>query len=781
MERDEKKTTTGWKSVQDNLADESGVAVVLVAGEESAEICISNNNSICGILYNSAEFAPRCAEYCGRAFRTAHEAGKPARVKCHADLNFLTVPIETKDKKFAAIVGRVFLKSEDYRKATERAAAGDWQRFPAEEFFDNALFSGSIAELEKVAERIENLSEAEREQLNAEFGARNETKSAATATAAAGDLTPEENNLQTKTAKYASENEPEAPAQNSVEAENQPPPARAGENGSENSIGNEAERKKQTEPESEISSLKSEAGSRTPNFAPETEPRNIQSAAESEDRFAGGIKDPEEAASWRSFFGSLLDLEYKNACLSLLDFLARRYGAANLAWLERRQNHLEAILATGKFQGQTIQIRMSAEDERLLEVLQKETALELRERKTTENGGTDGIWLFPVAVGGKIRGGLLVGGELSTGAEEKRNITRFIRRIAPQIEILRLREELRRQSLLSGAVQKFNESLQTVETEDFWTHLAQFCAELMRAERGSLLFFDEETQKFTVKAATGNRAGFIRAETETLGRKVARNVFRSGKPLVVPDIKETPIPPAPAEWKYKTDSFISYPITIGGQKIGVLNVTDKSTGDRYDDFDLELLNSITPQLAIALDHAALKRKAGEYEQLSVTDALTGLYNRRYLEARLAEEINRSKRHGFPMSFMMIDVDEFKPYNDRFGHTEGDKALQIVAQCLKATLRGADVAARYGGEEFSILLPQTTLKEASLIAERVRQKVEESEFPNRKVTVSIGVSSCSPECTPHSLTTQADKALYRAKASGRNNVQIYEESKAETGM
>ncbi|MDQ3798739.1 MAG: diguanylate cyclase [Acidobacteriota bacterium] len=769
MERDEKKIS-GWKSVQDNLADESGLAIVLVEGEESAEICISNNNSICGILYNSAEFAPRCAEYCGRAFRTAHEAGKPAHVKCHADLNFLTVPIETKDKKFAAIVGRVFLKSEDYRKATERAAVGDWRQFPAEEFFENVMLSGSIAELEKVAGRIENLSEAEREQLNAEFGTQGESA--------------------------AEENEPQIDADESGLESN--------ENG--------AEDKEQIESEAEISDLKSESENRTADSASETKRRDLQSESEisniksrneeqnfktesvnevfrlraedrrpkTRDRFAGEIRDPEEAASWRSFFGSLLDLEYKNACLSLLDFLARRFGAANLAWLERRQNHLEAILATGNFQGQTIQIRMSADDERLLEVLQRETALELRERKTTENDAA-GIWLFPVAVGGKIRGGLIVGGGLPNGGEDKRNITRFIRRIAPQIEILRLREELRRQSLLSGAVQRFNESLQMVETEDIWTHLAQFCSELMRAERGSLLFFDEDTQKFTVKAATGNRAGFIRAETETLGVKVARNVFRSGEPLVVPDIRETTIPPAPAEWKYKTDSFISYPITIGGQKIGVLNVTDKATGDVYDDFDLELLNSITPQLAVALDHAALRRKAGEYEQLSVTDALTGLYNRRYLEARLTEEINRSKRHGFPMSFMMIDVDEFKPYNDRFGHTEGDKALQIVAQCLKATLRGADVAARYGGEEFSILLPQTTLKEASLIAERVRQKVEESEFPNRKVTVSIGVSSCSPECTPEALKSQADRALYKAKASGRNNVQIYEESKAETGM
>lgn len=89
-----------------------------------------------------------------------------------------------------------------------------------------------------------------------------------------------------------------------------------------------------------------------------------------------------------------------------------------------------------------------------------------------------------------------------------------------------------------------------------------------------------------------------------------------------------------------------------------------------------------PQLAILIDRANLKSKAGEFEQLSVTDALTGLLNRRYLEERLTEEIKRSNRHDFPLSFMMIDVDEFKSYNDSFGHTEGDKALQTVGGCLK---------------------------------------------------------------------------------------------------
>ncbi|MEP7036791.1 MAG: GGDEF domain-containing protein, partial [Acidobacteriota bacterium] len=173
---------------------------------------------------------------------------------------------------------------------------------------------------------------------------------------------------------------------------------------------------------------------------------------------------------------------------------------------------------------------------------------------------------------------------------------------------------------------------------------------------------------------------------------------------------------------------------------------------------------------------ALKHKAGEFEQLSVTDALTGLLNRRYLEERLAEEIKRSNREGFPMSFLMIDVDDFKSYNDKFSHPEGDKALKLVAKLFKDTLRGADVVARYGGEEFSILLPQTTLEEAKTIAERIRKNVEKTKFDMRRVTVSIGIASCSKIiCNAQEIISAADKALYRAKSLGRNNVQIFEDS------
>jgi diguanylate cyclase (GGDEF)-like protein len=267
-----------------------------------------------------------------------------------------------------------------------------------------------------------------------------------------------------------------------------------------------------------------------------------------------------------------------------------------------------------------------------------------------------------------------------------------------------------------------------------------------------------------------------------LGDAVSGAVMREGRPLVVQDINAASAAghhPAPSERSYKTGSFISYPIIVGGRRVGVLNITDKAGGGVYDEVDLGLLDMIAPQMALALDRAEWHQKATQFQLLSITDPLTGLLNRRYLEERLSEELERSKRHRFAMSFLMIDIDDFKNYNDRNGHQAGDLALEMTAQCLKSALRSTDVAARYGGEEFSILLPQTNISEALVIADRIRRRVERTHYPHGKaqplgaVTVSIGISSFGPNLdTPASIIHAADRALYLAKNRGKNCIDSF---------
>ena len=294
-----------------------------------------------------------------------------------------------------------------------------------------------------------------------------------------------------------------------------------------------------------------------------------------------------------------------------------------------------------------------------------------------------------------------------------------------------------------------------------------------------MLLLNEQSNHLILKAASGLATDLSLVGPIGVGEGVSGEVITSGKALIVTDVRSSGRKPAPAERSYKTDSFISYPITIGGRKVGVLNVTDKSSGQPFNEIDLTLLDMIGPQMAVALERAEWQERATEFQLMSITDALTSLPNRRYLEERLAEELNRSKRYDYPMSFLMIDIDDFKAYNDKNGHQAGDLALQITAHCLKAALRAADVASRYGGEEFCILLPQTALAEAGVIADRIRHRVNTTHYPHGKsqplgrVTISVGVSTFSPIIsTSETIIAAADRALYHAKSLGKDRVEFY---------
>jgi diguanylate cyclase (GGDEF)-like protein len=342
------------------------------------------------------------------------------------------------------------------------------------------------------------------------------------------------------------------------------------------------------------------------------------------------------------------------------------------------------------------------------------------------------------------------------------------------IEMYRLRQELSQSSTLTSALKKFNENVQLLDSKKFWLSLVQIFAELMKAEQILLLIFDEQSNSLVIKAAIGLSKLSIKNKKDILGESTARQVLRNGNPILIPNVEEISVKPPFPSWKFKSRSFISYPIQVGGRVIGVLNLAGKIDGESYDEIDLGLLDILIPQWAVLIEYAELKQKARGLELLSITDPLTGLLNRRYLDERIAEEIKRSKRHNFPLSLMMIDVDDFKSYNDRFSHPEGDKALQIIAHCLKETVRDEDVAVRYGGEEFSILLPHTTAAEAQIIAERLRSCVASSDFPYRQITISIGVASFSPSvCTAERIIRAADDALYKAKDDGRNKVHIFD--------
>jgi diguanylate cyclase (GGDEF)-like protein len=171
--------------------------------------------------------------------------------------------------------------------------------------------------------------------------------------------------------------------------------------------------------------------------------------------------------------------------------------------------------------------------------------------------------------------------------------------------------------------------------------------------------------------------------------------------------------------------------------------------------------------------------------LAVYDGLTGLYIRRYFDLRLAEEENRIKRYGGKLAILMMDIDFFKGVNDRYGHQQGDDVLRDIAEIIKLSIRQAlDSACRYGGEEFVVIIPDTDLAGALILAERIRESVESHvmEGPEGKfnVTLSGGIAFMDQQgLIPRiELLKRADSALYRAKDNGRNQIQVWTEERQE---
>jgi diguanylate cyclase (GGDEF)-like protein len=351
-----------------------------------------------------------------------------------------------------------------------------------------------------------------------------------------------------------------------------------------------------------------------------------------------------------------------------------------------------------------------------------------------------------------------------------------------QLEIVRLTDQLESRRKSIGQFYEFLRGVSsTLDSQKVYHSLLEKFSEMMKAQRSSLMILNQESNELALEAALG-----ASLETESpirvkMGDSVAGAVLASGAPLVVRDVDSDSRIKQDRPGIYKTKSFISYPITLGLRKVGVINLTDRSDGVPYENDDLMMLEMMAPHLALIIDRTEWAKKAETFQQMSLTDPLTGLPNRRYLQDRLFEEVERSKRYNTPLSFMIIDVDRFKSCNDIYGHTNADRVLVKTAQLLRASIRAIDMSARFAGDEFCIVLPETELGDAARIAERLRKTISETEYTTEQgermgqVTISTGISSFSgSRQSPLAIVETADRALYQAKTLGRNCVAVYED-------
>jgi diguanylate cyclase (GGDEF)-like protein len=295
------------------------------------------------------------------------------------------------------------------------------------------------------------------------------------------------------------------------------------------------------------------------------------------------------------------------------------------------------------------------------------------------------------------------------------------------------------------------------------------------AQNASLMLLDDRTNELVVQAVRGVpegveakiSSGEIDCARFKLEEGVAGQVAATKQHILIKDTSQD------RRFKKPLGSFVNsiicMPLVINDKAIGVINLTNKNKGGQFTTEDVELLSTLTNQAAIAIYNARLY-------QLSITDGLTQLVIHKYFQQRLNEEIMRAETFGKPVSLIMSDIDNFKEFNDKYGHQEGDIVLIETARMFRLNTREVDTVARYGGEEFAVILPETGTQEACDIAEHIRQKIEAYEYPSKegklKVTVSLGVATF-PHCAgkKEGLIEMADKALYAAKRSGKNRVEV----------
>jgi diguanylate cyclase (GGDEF)-like protein len=256
-----------------------------------------------------------------------------------------------------------------------------------------------------------------------------------------------------------------------------------------------------------------------------------------------------------------------------------------------------------------------------------------------------------------------------------------------------------------------------------------------------------------------------------------RSYFRNGTPMVLDKLQENDVILNHKLVEILGLNFaIFLPLQAGKEKVGLLKMyfgqNQLITRTRLAWYD-ELSNLLANSILNAKEHTRIF-------ELATKDGLTNLHNRRYFEEQFYLELARSQRNGKSMCLLMLDVDKFKTYNDRNGHLKGDEVLVKVARLIKSSIRTVDFIARYGGEEFIVLLTNAGIGIGETVAEKIRTCIEKEKFENEEgqpggcLTVSIGVSELMHEtATLENMIMRADKALYEAKADGRNCVKVDE--------
>jgi diguanylate cyclase (GGDEF)-like protein len=316
----------------------------------------------------------------------------------------------------------------------------------------------------------------------------------------------------------------------------------------------------------------------------------------------------------------------------------------------------------------------------------------------------------------------------------------------------------------------------TLDTEELFRLALHLIGRSLHVDAYSLMLLDDARTRLSVRAAFGLPGEGAVGLTLRVGEGISGQVAQTGQPMLVPDVRAEPRFLEQESFWQQHGAFVCVPLRIKGRGvIGVLNA-QKPEPHSFGPGDLDLFQAVACQVATALENAQLYERTRE---LTTRDELTGLFNRRHLFDHLEKEVQRARRYQRVFSLLMLDLDDFKQYNDTYGHLKGDEALKAVARLLQASTRRADVVARLGGEEFVVLLPEIGKLKAAVVGEKIRSAVEQYPFaggntqPDGKVTLTVGLATY-PEDSEEGvqLVDLADRAMYVGKQQGGNRVSVH---------
>ncbi len=333
----------------------------------------------------------------------------------------------------------------------------------------------------------------------------------------------------------------------------------------------------------------------------------------------------------------------------------------------------------------------------------------------------------------------------------------------------RQEERLKEQRILHSISHLLNRSLTITELSK---NALDLISKVLIADRGFVVLFDADSQRFEPVAARNfNQPAWTTSNPSPLSfsQTLVERCYQQNKVLIIGDVQlNQSLAEVQSIQASGIRSVAIIPLQQDEKVVGVVYVDNLNLSHCFDPSQIPFLETFAAHTSIALHNAQLYKRA-------ITDDLTQLYTRKYVDERLEQEILRAQRYHRPFSILVLDLDHFKRVNDTYGHSGGDRVLQIFAGILKEQLRDSDIAGRIGGEEFIVILGETEVQGANIFAERLRLSTEQQQIEKEgeliAITVSIGVASYQESYGNQisRLLEDADKALYQAKGAGRNRV------------